>query len=367
MARISLNRDLCVARSVVPKAYGRRGRRVPGERRDFSGIVVDEQSAPQLRKLSLRARDRPAVERRARDQAHAQGRAVLGTLRRARRPAGHQAGAVRQRSGATPSSATTRSRPASRNCARRWATTPSSRATSRPGIATATRFVAELAGTSPQRATHPSPRAIPEPAGNRRAAVHGHEPEPRPGPLLRGSGRRADRRADARRRPARRRAQLCHSSSAAASICGKSDACSAWAPSSKAACASAGDQLRITVQLIDVATGYHKWSQTLRALGRRRVRDPGRDRRKGRDDSARRRALSQREQPRAAPASPPPPSPTSTSCAAASRCTACGSRTWTRAGRMFEARHRARRRIRAGVGRARDGARAALRMVGLAR
>ncbi len=58
----------------------------------------------------------------------------------------------------------------------------------------------------------------------------------------------------------------------------------------------AGDQLRITVQLIDVATGYHKWSQRFeRKLGDVfAIQDEIAAKR--RDDSARRRALSQREQ-----------------------------------------------------------------------
>ena len=45
-------------------------------------------------------------------------------------------------------------------------------------------------------------------AGDRSAAVHGHESRPRSGLLLRGPGGRADRRAHTRRRVARRCAQL---------------------------------------------------------------------------------------------------------------------------------------------------------------
>ncbi len=37
----------------------------------------------------------------------------------------------------------------------------------------------------------------------------------------------------------------------------------------------AGDQLRVTVQLIDVASGYHKWSQRFERKVRRRLRHSG--------------------------------------------------------------------------------------------
>ena len=82
----------------------------------------------------------------------------------------------------------------------------------------------------------------------------------------------------------------------------------------------AGDRLRITVQLIDVA---HRLSQVVgevRSFGRRRVRRAGRDRRDRRDAAARRRAECART-PRGAAASPPPSRPTNGSCAAGSACT----------------------------------------------
>ncbi len=62
---------------------------IPG---DYAGC---HEPARQLRTLSLRARDRPAVGRPARDQAHAQGRLGARAAGGACRPARHQAGAVR--------------------------------------------------------------------------------------------------------------------------------------------------------------------------------------------------------------------------------------------------------------------------------
>ena len=83
----------------------------------------------------------------------------------------------------------------------------------------------------------------------------------------------------------------------------------------------AGDQLRITVQLIDVATGYHKWSQRFdRELG---------DVFAIQDEIAasvaatlRGSALTQREKRGLRRPHTPRPTHTSTTCAAGSACIA---------------------------------------------
>ena len=57
----------------------------------------------------------------------------------------------------------------------------------------------------------------------------------------------------------------------------------------------AGDRLRVTVQLIEVATGYHRWSRRFDRTARRRVRDPGRHRGERGEVAARRRLQPARE------------------------------------------------------------------------
>ena len=96
----------------------------------------------------------------------------------------------------------------------------------------------------------------------------------------------------------------------------------------------AGDRLRITVQLIDVATGYHKWSEKFERSAA--------DVFAVQDEIAetvatllRGGALNARERARCI-ASPPPSKPTNVSCAAGSACTTGSSRTWIEARGFYE-------------------------------
>ena len=100
----------------------------------------------------------------------------------------------------------------------------------------------------------------------------------------------------------------------------------------------AGDQLRITVQLIDVRHRLSQLVAALRAHARRRVRDPGRDRRERRDDFARRRCSVAARSSAACAGRTPAAEPTSTTCAAASRCIGCAAGSGTQPRHVRSAR-----------------------------
>ena len=150
-----------------------------------------------------------AVGRPARGQAHAQSRVRAGAAGGARRPARDQAGAVRRgleqhrRQRRRPDHL----HPGAAQGARR-----------RRQAAALYRDPASLrlllrCRTDPRhpRVGRERPRTCSGgfgPARDRSAALHGHEPEPGPGLFLRRPRRRADRRVDPRRWPARRMSQL---------------------------------------------------------------------------------------------------------------------------------------------------------------
>ncbi len=250
--------DACFAVFDVTKAYRRRRSRIPGERRDFTGIACKRTSPSETFVSSPRprgsGRTAPRSDSRARRHwcwARCSSVPVRPFPSRSCSPT----------CGAAPSSVTMRWSPASRNCARRCATTRSNRCTSRRAIGSA---------IASRRRSMSRPAERPRCGGRTRRATRAAiavlpftdmSPARDQDYLCEGL---AEELIDALTHvdgPARGGAHLFVPVSRRPRPARSGRASSTSVSCSKAACARPGDRLRITVQLIDVATGYHKWSE----------------------------------------------------------------------------------------------------------